>query len=363
MKKILTSFLIFLIPLLLSAQELPLWSEPEPVMYWNDGSLEHLGGDMPFISEDGQHLFVRWGNRGDTTYGHCSDIYVLHKQPDGTWSSPINLGRNINATLHEGATNGFTLSHDLKEIYWSFYSHWGWKCFRAFREDTSCDTCWTEPELFQPIPDLAHFAGNMFMSRNGLRLYFNELSGYYLDRECIDCEWDSVKLEGDCFPTALSNGAFTLSSSEDEFYMDGGSMLHGNVWYKNCVLDTFFVIYPLSSEADELLGCCLSEDGHDIYIMRRSFGLFVSHRLNVISESIPEKDDIFVSFTNNILRVNGNKNITKLTLYNILGRYLLSYKISSRYIEINLSNLPDGVYFAKIYSNNKRKVKKIIKIN
>ena len=360
----------FLLSTCLFAQELPVWSEPEPVMYYNDAtdSIEQVGGDEIFISADNQHLFIRWGNRGDTTYSHCSDIYVLHRRPDGIWDTPVNLGRNINLVYHDGATEGFALSPDLREIYWSFHSIWGWKCFRAFREDTSCDTCWSEPEIFEPIPELRYFVGDIEMSRNGLRLYFSE--GYYLQRDCVGCEWDSVRYDGcygdecdgffPCFPSGLTNGSFTLSSSETEFYMDGGSMLHGHIWYLNCELDTAYYMYPLDSEGDELQGISLSADGQDIYIFRCEQGLFVSHLLNGIYQVDSVDSSAKILFTGDKLLIEGIDSPARLSIYDIAGRKVSSCRLFARYTEFDLSSLSAGTYFVVVYSNYRKTIKKII---
>ena len=86
--------------------------EPLPD-YINDVSWE----SQPAISCDGQQLFfasIRPGGLGG------SDIYVCHKQEDGTWGEPQNLGDGVNTPLDE---EGPFLSNDGKTLYFSSMGH------------------------------------------------------------------------------------------------------------------------------------------------------------------------------------------------------------------------------------------------
>jgi outer membrane protein OmpA-like peptidoglycan-associated protein len=55
---------------------------------------------VPFLHPDGQTLYFTsngWPGMGD------QDIFFSHKQPDGTWSAPTNLGYPINTKQDEGS--------------------------------------------------------------------------------------------------------------------------------------------------------------------------------------------------------------------------------------------------------------------
>ena len=54
----------------------------------------------PIISPDGQYLFFTMGIGNPENMGaeHLQDCYVSHRNPNGSWSAPINLGAPINST-------------------------------------------------------------------------------------------------------------------------------------------------------------------------------------------------------------------------------------------------------------------------
>ncbi|WP_291907680.1 OmpA family protein [Chitinophaga sp. CB10] len=73
------------------------WSEPE-----NLGPVINTKGKetTPFIHADGQTLY--FASNGHPGYGGL-DIYYSRKQPDGSWSTPVNLGYPINTIDEEGS--------------------------------------------------------------------------------------------------------------------------------------------------------------------------------------------------------------------------------------------------------------------
>ena len=78
----------------------------------NLGSQINTIGDegSPFIHADNQTLY--FNSNGHQGYSEKSDLFVSHKQTDGTWSKPENLGYPINTIDDEGslivAANGKT---------------------------------------------------------------------------------------------------------------------------------------------------------------------------------------------------------------------------------------------------------------
>ena len=64
----------------------------------------------PFIHADNQTLY--FNSNGHQGYSEKSDLFISHKQPDGSWSKPENLGYPINTIDDEGslivAANGKT---------------------------------------------------------------------------------------------------------------------------------------------------------------------------------------------------------------------------------------------------------------
>ncbi|MBL0332443.1 MAG: OmpA family protein [Chlorobi bacterium] len=125
------------------------WSNPNEIKevysdYWQCDLI---------VSSDGKTLFFasdRLGNIGDlhrkdTPYhGHIwgnIDIYVCPKKPDGTWSEPINLGKNINTHFAERSP---FLHPDGKTFYFSSDGHAGLGRLDVFKCTRLNDTSWTD---------------------------------------------------------------------------------------------------------------------------------------------------------------------------------------------------------------------------
>ena len=65
--------------------------------------------------------------------------------------------------------------------------------------------------------------------------------------------------------------------------------------------------------------------------------------------------------TTSVINIFYSKNITQLTLINILGQTLISEKTNTKEIHFDLSELADATYFIRIQADDKEKVIKIIK--
>jgi outer membrane protein OmpA-like peptidoglycan-associated protein len=68
----------------------------------------------PFIHADNQTLY--FNSNGHQGYSEKSDLFVSHKQPDGKWSKPENLGYPINTTDEEGS---LIVASDGKTAYYA----------------------------------------------------------------------------------------------------------------------------------------------------------------------------------------------------------------------------------------------------
>jgi outer membrane protein OmpA-like peptidoglycan-associated protein/tetratricopeptide (TPR) repeat protein len=87
------------------------WSEP-----YNLGPEINTAGDesTPFIHADNQTLF--FNSNGLPGYSEKPDIFVTRKLPDGKWSKPENLGYPINTIEDEGS---LVVAADGKTAYFS----------------------------------------------------------------------------------------------------------------------------------------------------------------------------------------------------------------------------------------------------
>ena len=87
------------------------WDPPQ-----NLGNVINTTGDesCPFIHADNQTLY--FNSTGHQGYSEKPDLFVTRKQPDGTWSTPENLGYPINTIDDEGS---LIVSADGKTAYYA----------------------------------------------------------------------------------------------------------------------------------------------------------------------------------------------------------------------------------------------------
>lgn len=93
------------------------------------------------ISDDERTIYFASNRPGG--YGG-KDLYRVVKQPDNSWSYPINLGPKINS---DGQEDGPYLSANGRVLYFSSTAHGsigGYDIFRAFRDSESGE--WSDPE-------------------------------------------------------------------------------------------------------------------------------------------------------------------------------------------------------------------------
>lgn len=77
------------------------------------------------------------------------DLWLTHKQADGTWGTPENLGPRINSALDEDAP---FITRDGKYLYFSSEGHNSMGGFDVFKSGIASDGSWSAPEnLGAPI--------------------------------------------------------------------------------------------------------------------------------------------------------------------------------------------------------------------
>lgn len=230
----------------------------------------------------------------------------------------------------------------------SIYNKHNWLC--------ESDTLFTElADSYQwlvnglPIPETKRYVANymkynrggfaVISTKNGcseLSEQFNkspDWSGYYFDALGDPCDGDTV--------------AFAV------LHIDG--FLSGNeniLWYKNDTLlagmtndDTLFissagkyackVINPISN-------CPLDTTWYEIKYDCNSTGIKINKEdLNWTIYPNPASDNISLKFTNPPYK-------ETLEIYNTIGNLVKSIKINSSTMNINISDLPEGVYFIRL---------------
>jgi len=78
-------------------------------------------GIQGFISPSQDYLVVNSKNKEEDSR-EDSDIYVYFKEKDGTWSKPINLGKEVNSTFSETVPS---ITPDGKYLFFSRYNEEG----------------------------------------------------------------------------------------------------------------------------------------------------------------------------------------------------------------------------------------------
>ena len=64
---------------------------------------------------------------------------------------------------------------------------------------------------------------------------------------------------------------------------------------------------------------------------------------------------------NDILNISYNKNITGVSIFNLIGQEVLSKTSTSTINQIDMTQLPNGVYMVKVSADNQIKTIKVIK--
>ncbi|MBN2891761.1 MAG: OmpA family protein [Bacteroidales bacterium] len=111
------------------------WTEPK---LFNELNYKGWNCDASYTADGNAILFAS----GTWNYGTVtSDIYVLEKQDDGSWSEPINLGDTINA----GDFNRSPFLHpDMKTLYFSTNGYEGEGGLDIYKTTRLKENSWTE---------------------------------------------------------------------------------------------------------------------------------------------------------------------------------------------------------------------------
>lgn len=143
------------------------WEEPQLLDTTNIND-PTFGVGAQYITPDEQTIYfsrVNWSVLKDNSL----DLYVSHKQPDGTWGPETRLPTTINTQVQE---DGPSLSLDGKELYfWRPSRVGGPKIYVSKRDDINCDTCWGNPQAL-PSNINSGFAWHPFIWYDGRTLYF-----------------------------------------------------------------------------------------------------------------------------------------------------------------------------------------------
>jgi len=114
------------------------WSDIQPIQ----GNVNQTctWESQPSISSDGNTLYFISDREGG--YGSY-DIYTSNRQPDGTWSTPENLGKTINSPGRDASPFIHT---DSQTLYFSSDGRTGMGGYDIYFSKKKEDGTWTEPK-------------------------------------------------------------------------------------------------------------------------------------------------------------------------------------------------------------------------
>lgn len=139
---------------------------------WNaDACYTTDGKSIIFTSISKENI----GGEGDY-FNANTDIYVITKINDSTWSAPINLGAIINTSKKERTP---FLHPDMKTLYFSDERENGYGSIDVYKSTRLNDTSWTEwsePQNLGSNINTSSYDYGFKISTDGSKAYFNTCS-------------------------------------------------------------------------------------------------------------------------------------------------------------------------------------------
>jgi outer membrane protein OmpA-like peptidoglycan-associated protein/tetratricopeptide (TPR) repeat protein len=171
------------------------------------------------ISQDGQWLLFTGCNFPDS-YGSC-DLYISYLTNQG-WSTPENLGSNFNTEFWESTPS---LSPDKRDLYFTSNRPGGYggnDIYVSHRQDNGR---WSPPENMGSTINTAGDESAPFIHADNLTLYFtsNGLPGYggddlFVVRKNADGKWGEPENLGYPINTIENEGSLVVSSDGKTAY-------------------------------------------------------------------------------------------------------------------------------------------------
>lgn len=192
------------------------WSESKALVgninsNYNEGALN--------ISQDGQWLIFTGCNFPDG-FGSC-DLYISYITPQG-WSTPENLGRNFNTEFWESAPS---LSPDKRDLYFTSNRPGGYGGNDIYVSHRQENGRWSPPENMGPSINTAGDESAPFIHADNMTLYFtsNALPGYggddlFLVRKTADGKWGEPENLGYPINTIENEGSLVVAADGKTAY-------------------------------------------------------------------------------------------------------------------------------------------------
>jgi outer membrane protein OmpA-like peptidoglycan-associated protein/tetratricopeptide (TPR) repeat protein len=171
------------------------------------------------ISQDGEWLIFTGCNFPDG-HGSC-DLYISYLTADG-WSTPENLGENINTEYWESAPS---LSPDKRDLYFSSRQPDGYGGSDIYVSHRMINGRWGIPQSLGPTINTAGDEGTPFIHADNQSLYFtsNGHPGYggddlFISRRNPDGSWGKPENLGYPINTIENEGSLVISADGKTAY-------------------------------------------------------------------------------------------------------------------------------------------------
>lgn len=167
------------------------------------------------LSADGSFMVFTGCNRDDG-YGSC-DLYYSVREKDGSWTTPVNMGKNINT---RGWDSQPTISGDGKTLYFSSKRRGGLGGTDIWYSELQDNGTWSVAQNLGPVINTEDDDVSPFLHWDGQTLYFSSAGhvgfggrDFYVARRQINGEWGDVKNLG--YPINTPADEFSLVVSPD----------------------------------------------------------------------------------------------------------------------------------------------------
>ena len=183
------------------------------------------------ISQDGQWLIFTGCNFPDG-YGSC-DLYISYLTNDG-WSSPENLGANVNTEFWESAPS---LSPDKRDLYFASRRPGGYGGSDIYVSHLMVNGHWSEPENMGPEINTIGDESTPFIHADNQSLYFTSSGhpGYggddlFVTRKDAAGKWTEPENLGYPINTILNEGSLVIAADgKTAYYASDRADSHGRL--------------------------------------------------------------------------------------------------------------------------------------
>ena len=255
-------------------------------------SIQNLGfrGSHPSIASDGSFFLFNSRNYGG--YGQ-SDILIVYKNADGSWSDPINLGDRINTRFSETCAS---LSQDGKYIFFSRYNESGGKS----------NIYWVDAKAILPDPN-----GPIANQSTGLRFSSIQCAINYANPD------DTIVIEPGVYEEniTLDQDIAVQSVDPNNPYYIGGTIIQGDpnepvVTLSNNTANCTLAGLTIRTGAIGIMGTAMDATLHNCRIIDNTI-----HGIELFEGSSPYFDHCLITANGQIGITMHEKTSSRSTIY------------------------------------------------